>query len=415
MQLDADFLEEIAQSHGDSFYILDTDRFSQNFVSLAGAFRQYWPATSIAYSYKTNYVPRLCQIVDTLGGWAEVVSIMEYEIARRCGVSADRIFFNGPVKRRDEIERVLLGGGVVNLDADYEIAFVKEIAATNPGRRLAVGLRCNFDVGDGVVSRFGFYGADLDAALGDILAIDNVDFVGFHCHFATRSLDCWAKRTSGMLALIERSLPKLRSPLRFVSLGGGIYSGDMPPEMQAQFPVSVPTFADYAAVAAKPFAAFFSRVPLAEQPSLIIEPGTALAADSVRFATRIVSIKKVAGKWIATAAGSSQNMGIAPSRTNVPAQTYASPTRRTVPDFEGAVDVAGYTCIESDYLLRDFDAKIAVGDFLVLEYAGSYSIVMKPPFISPNVPIVEVRGERRDVRLVKRRETFDDLFQTYVF
>jgi diaminopimelate decarboxylase len=54
-----------------------------------------------------------------------------------------------------------------------------------------------------------------------------------------------------------------------------------------------------------------------------------------------------------------------------------------------------------------------VGDLVVFENVGSYSVVLKPPFILPNFPIVELRGGQ--TRVVKRKETFDDLFCTYVF
>jgi diaminopimelate decarboxylase len=39
--------------------------------------------------------------------------------------------------------------------------------------------------------------------------------------------------------------------------------------------------------------------------------------------------------------------------------------------------------------------------------------VLKPPFILPNFPIIEWDGEK--TKVVKRKETFDDLFKTYVF
>jgi diaminopimelate decarboxylase len=67
------FLDKIAAKHGPSFYLLDSRQFEDNFVRLASAFQKYYPKTTIAYSYKTNYVPRYCEIVSNLGGYAEVV------------------------------------------------------------------------------------------------------------------------------------------------------------------------------------------------------------------------------------------------------------------------------------------------------------------------------------------------------
>ena len=61
----------------------------------------------------------------------------------------------------------------------------------------------------------------------------------------------------------------------------------------------------------------------------------------------------------------------------------------------------------------DFSGQIAVGDLLWLEQVGAYSIVMKPPFILPNVAIIEFDRRTDNTRIIKRAETFDDVFSTY--
>ena len=81
-------------------------------------------------------------------------------------------------------------------------------------------------------------------------------------------------------------------------------------------------------------------------------------------------------------------------------------------DYED-LDFGGFTCIESDYLYRHFSGKLAVGDFAVFGNAGSYSVVLKPPFILPNFPIVDLSAGQ--VEIVKRGENFDDLFHTFSF
>ena len=76
--------------------------------------------------------------------------------------------------------------------------------------------------------------------------------------------------------------------------------------------------------------------------------------------------------------------------------------------------MAGFTCIESDYLYRGYNGPLAVGDMVVFDNVGSYSVVLKPPFILPNFPMVELTDDG-EVRVIKRQETFDDLFHTYSF
>ena len=86
----------------------------------------------IAYSYKTNYTPKLVKIVDRLGGYAEVVSEMELEIATKAGVKPEKIIWNGPLKKASKVKDLLLAGGTVNIDSIYEIENIRTVAEENP-------------------------------------------------------------------------------------------------------------------------------------------------------------------------------------------------------------------------------------------------------------------------------------------
>jgi diaminopimelate decarboxylase len=78
-----------------------------------------------------------------MGGYAEVVSGLEYDLALRVGVDPTRIIFNGPYRREDDLERSPFAGSIVNLDADHEVASLEDIARRHPGAKLTVGLRRN--------------------------------------------------------------------------------------------------------------------------------------------------------------------------------------------------------------------------------------------------------------------------------
>ena len=91
MELNEKNIKYITEAYGDAFYLLDSKQFEQNYTNLVDAFSSIYPHFNIAYSYKTNYTPKLCQIVNTHGGYAEVVSDMEMEIALRAGVPAQKI------------------------------------------------------------------------------------------------------------------------------------------------------------------------------------------------------------------------------------------------------------------------------------------------------------------------------------
>ena len=130
----------------------------------------------------------------------------------------------------------------------------------------------------------------------------------------------------------------------------------------------------------------------------------------MKFAARVVSIKSVRGKSIATLLGSIYNINPTLNKKNPPLEVYSDATeRKTYKD----LDFGGFTCIESDYLYRHYDGELAVGDFVVFGNVGSYSVVLKPPFILPNFAVLDICDG--DCKVIKRRENFDDLFHTFVF
>lgn len=392
-------------TYGDAFYLLDSDGFARNFAELKAAFSRHYPHFNIAYSYKTNYTPKLCRIVDRMGGYAEVVSDMEMEVALRIGVSPKKIIWNGPYKNQEKVRELLLLGGTVNLDSACELPYLAALAKEYPDAVLNVGIRCNFEVNDGVVSRFGFdvESEDFRRALAVIAENPNVHLAGLQCHFASRNLKTWRPRAEGMLALIER----LGIVPEHIDLGGGLF-GKMDDTLKAQFDCEIPTYEEYAGEVAPLFAARFGH--LKNPPLLLIEPGSALVGDCMKFASRVINIKEVRGKAIATLLGSIYNINPTLNQKNPPITVLSSGGREA---FYEDLDFGGFTCIESDYLYRHYRGNLAVGDIAVFGNVGSYSVVLKPPFILPNFAVLDICGGT--VEVIKERECFDDLFHTFRF
>jgi diaminopimelate decarboxylase len=78
------------------------------------------------------------------------------------------------------------------------------------------------------------------------------------------------------------------------------------------------------------------------------------------------------------------------------------------------IDLTGYTCLEQDVVFKDFPESVAVGDVIELRNIGGYSVVYKPPFIQPNCAMIAISNEG-EIKLIKRKETFEDIFQTFKF
>lgn len=407
MELNRSLLDRIAGTYGDTWYLLDSLVFEQNFKDLSAALCSVYSKSRLAYSYKTNYIPQLCRLIDALGGYAEVVSEMEYRLALALGVLPERIIFNGPYKTEAACEELLVSGGQVNIDAAYELEMILQIAARNSDKTLRVALRCNFDIGDGVLSRFGWDTAspEFTQAVETIRSFGNLKLVGFHCHFATRDLQSFRQRSENMLKLLRRWFDEAPE---YISLGGGLF-GRMEESFAQQFEMEVPVFEDYAVAVASVFAKEYGHLPEKNRPILFLEPGSSLAANVMKYITKVINIKNIRGKDFATVSGSVLNINARSLKVNPPIQVVAAGGEtREYQD----LDVGGYTCIDSDLLYRHYQGPLSVDDYLVFGNVGSYSFTLKPPFIMPNVPIVELR--EGEVRLIKRQEVMADIFGTYI-
>jgi diaminopimelate decarboxylase len=175
-----------------------------------------------------------------------------------------------------------------------------------------------------------------------------------------------------------------------------------------QFEMPIPTFTEYAGVIATAFKDKYKGKPWREQPALFLEPGSSLVANVLSYFARVVNIKNIRGKDIATVSGSLFNINARAKRVN--------PFMRVVSMSNGGqvyadLDLAGYTCVESDYLYTHYNGPLMENDFVVFDNVGSYSLSFKPPFIWPNVPVLEFRdGELNEV---KRQEELADILATY--
>lgn len=399
VELTAERLEKLKKEFGEAFYILDSEQFKENFLELRDSFSSIYPKFNIAYSYKTNYTPKLCHIVNQLGGYAEVVSEMEMELACKVGVKTENIIWNGPIKNPNVVEKYLLDSGVVNIDSLEEVETLKEIVKRYPNNVFRLGIRCNYDVNDGVISRFGFdvNGRDFKEVLSFVVTTENVEFVNLQCHFAKRQLEYWPARAKGMIELVN----EIKVVPERIDLGGALF-GKMPDSLKEQLSVVVPNYSDYAKATASIFYERFGK----NGPELIIEPGTALVGDCMKFVGTVKTIKNIRGRNFASILGSQKNI----SMTGVNPPLEVVPSGAIQKEYN-SIDLVGFTCIEGDILYRDYCGKLAVGDFVVVGNCGSYSLVMKPPFILPNFPVLDICEET--VEIIKRAETFEDIFRSF--
>jgi diaminopimelate decarboxylase len=411
MKLSWNLLKELESKYGDSFYILDFDAFKNNYWEFLKEFRNIYPGTNIAYSYKTNYLPEICKYVDSQSGYAEVVSRMEYDLAVKIGVNPRNIIFNGPYKTGDDLQTALLAGAVVNLDSFQEGLEIKHICGKFPGQEMRVGIRCSLEIEKDFTSRFGIdvNGHEFEKVILLLKGLKNCKIAGLHCHLITK------KRSTGDYYMIATKMLEVffnyfeKDSLDFIDIGGGFFS-KMDDGLKKQFAYPIPSFKDYAAAAAVPFA---KKFPGENGPQLIVEPGISITADTMKFVTKIIGVKKSGSKLTAVASGSIYNVKPTRSNRNLPITVYCPGKKHDEKNLAAPVDISGYTCMEDDYLYKGWPGPLSRDDYVVFDNVGAYTIVLKPPFIRPNVPVLSFESGKGTFKVIKRKEELEDVFATF--
>lgn len=406
--IDIDFktIKRIESAYGSAFYIFNEEGFVNNYKELESVFRNVYPNYKICYSYKTNYTPAICKCVKGLGGYAEVVSDMEYELAEKIGYSPEKIVYNGPFKG-SKLEYHLLNSGINNIDNIEEARLICDFKKKYRNKRIGTGIRVNFDVDAGYVSRFGIDINEFGEVV-ELLKENGVELDGIHCHISrARNIEAWKCRTETMLNLIEEN--KIEN-IKYISFGSGMY-GHMDDELKEQFSGTIPSYEDYADCVLGRIKDYYKEKIYA--PIVFTEPGTTLVSKYVDFLGRIIGIKTIRGKEFVVLNSSFHNLGETCQMKNLPIKIYREEKNEENDEYLNDANFVGYTCLEQDVLYKSYRGKIKVGDYVLFGNVGGYSIVDKPPFIQPNYPFVSINGN--DVKLIKRKEVFDDIFSSFIF
>lgn len=379
-------------------YLFNADRFIRNFTDLQNEFRQIYPNTSIGYSYKTNWMPEIGSIVHTLGGYAEVTSPMEKDIARKAvGVSGREVIYNGIIPDISMLE-VARFNGKVNIESVDALRFFLNSAEKVDIKDLEVGIRIRYED-----SRFGMNEVE---ALGAAkkLGREGHKLAGIHCHVGgSRSLDTWKKKTQYVLRIAEKLEKELGYPLKYIDLGGHMY-GRMVPELAAQFG-EIPTFKDYAEIVGAEMNNYAES--RGTMPELILEPGTALIADAVTVLARIENVKEIRDGLVATLSVSSYDCGMIADYKDLPIENITRDANHA------KTTICGYTCMEEDFISRNAHIYPCIGDIVHIQNCGAYSLSMKGNFIYEPLPVLKVNDRYEVTGMAKYTTKLRDIIANY--
>lgn len=387
------------------FFRIKEKELLYDIALLKESLEKNWGNYIAGYSVKTNSLPWLLTYLKEQGFYAEVVSGMEYDLAARLGFSGKQIIYNGPIKDKKIFQTVLLAGGYLNLDSNYELEWMEELSALYPNRHFKIGLRVNCDLAalcpqetlaaeEG--GRFGYCYENgvLKSAIDRLSSLPNVWVAGLHLHSSTQSRTV---QVFGALAkMAVRIAKEYDLSLDYVDMGGGYFGGRE----------DKPDYRDYFQEICRELSVHFDP----QKTLLIVEPGVSLISRASTFETSVIDIKEIRGRKFVVTDGSRTNLNPLVTRHIYPHHIeYASDSSaRSVAATQW---VCGATCMEYDRLFEITDGPALIpGDKIIYDTAGGYTMCLNPLFIN-YFPAVYVEREDASVFTAREAWTNDEFLQ----
>jgi diaminopimelate decarboxylase len=393
-------LEQAGAEHGTPLYVYSRAALEAAYRSYASAFARV--PHRVCYAVKANGNGALLRLFAGLGAGADIVSGGELLAARRAGFPSERIVFAGVGKTEAEIALGLEHGiGEWNAESEDEIG---RIAAAARGKRARVSLRVNPDIdarSHPYIStglRETKFGVDIDEALAILRrarSLAGIEVVGVQCHIGSQIVET-EPITAAVRALagLSRKLLDEGFALRTIDIGGGLgvsYDGSGTPDPGRLAAAVLPEL---------------EGLPLL----LVLEPGRSLVAAAGALLTRVLYVKQGHGKrFVVVDAGMNDLLRPALYESFHRIEPVRSHGRSAA-----RVDVVGPVCESSDFLARGRELELPEpGELLLVRDAGAYGFAMSSNYnMRPRA--AEVMVEKGRTRLIRRRETFEDLVRTEI-
>ena len=401
---------ELAARFGTPLYVYSQSAILETLNSLRSAFADVDPL--VCYSVKANSNLGILKVMAEHGSGFDVVSGGELHRVKLAGGDPGRTVFAGVGKTDDEIVAGLEAGVLMfNVESEGELEAITRVAAAM-NRVAPIALRVNPDV-DPRTHRYistgkkeSKFGMDIERSLRvaeAALAMSSVRMIGMHMHIGSQitTTEPYAGAVAKGVEVIGQ-LRRMGPPIGWYNMGGGF--GIAYKKSEAR---SIAEFA----------AAILPGVKAAEC-RLAIEPGRVIAGNAGILVSRVLYTKRSGGKRFLIQDAAMNDL-IRPALYESFHRIWpvvAAPGLPAPPDdFEAAIpgtepwDVVGPVCESGDFLAKDRSLpQLDRGDLIAIFSAGAYGMVMASNY-NTRPRAAEVLVALRQSRLVRRRETYEDL------
>lgn len=399
---------ELAERFGTPLYVYSGSALLRQLKALQDAFAAADPL--VCYSVKANSNLGVLKLLAEHGSGFDVVSWGEFHRVLKVGGTGQRVVFAGVGKTDEEIAQAIRSDVLMfNVESEEELDAIAAVARRE-GKKAPVALRVNPNV-DPKTHRYistgkkeSKFGMDIERAFRaaeHAAKLEGISMIGMHMHIGSQitTVEPYASAAAKGVDVIKR-LREIGHPISWWNMGGG-------------FGIS------YRGEEGKPVSEFAAAVLPAIKESgcrLAMEPGRVVAGNAGVLLSRVIFTKQSGDKrFVIQDAAMNDLIRPALYQSYHKIWPVASPGA-TAPPAEGEApegtqpcDVVGPVCESGDFLAEDRPLPpMKRGDLLATFSAGAYGMVMASNYNTrPRAAEVLVRGE--DTKLVRRRETLDDL------
>jgi diaminopimelate decarboxylase len=399
-------VKELIAKYGSPVFVISEKQIRKNYQNAVRAFKTRYPKVQFAWSYKTNYINAVCNVFHQEGSWAEVVSGFEYQKAKGNGVPGNKIIFNGPDKTVEELEMAVNDGAMIHIDHFDELYELQELL-TRLNKKARVAIRVNMDTGIYPMwDRFGFNYESGQAwnAINKIMATDNLELTGLHCHIGTFMLSpaAYGVAASKLSDLAMNIKSRFGKTIQYLDLGGGFPSANTLKGSYLPGADIVPSIDDFAEVITSTLLNYGYKQD--ELPLLILETGRALIDDAGYLLGSVLATKRLSDGRRATI----MDFGVNILFTAFWYDHKISPAQEFTHHTEDMV-LYGPLCMNIDVVRESVSLPLLnKGDQVVVHKVGAYNMTQWMQFIQmrPNVVMIDVNG---NPHVIRNKETIDTL------
>lgn len=376
---------------------------------------------TLCFAVKSNGNLSILKHLARLGSGFDIVSGGELEHLRRIGVRGERVVFSGVGKDREEIRQALhyrsgvrgrAGILLFNAESEAELEILVEESARmveRGGARPAAAIRVNPDVLAGGHPHIATgrhehkFGMDWAEAKRLYLAHRDSKWIcweGISAHIGSQitSLEPF-RQAVGRLAGFVGELRRAGIELRYLDVGGGLGV----------------RYAEQVTPSRAKYARLVGQLVRKLGVHLLLEPGRSIIAGAGILLTRVVYTKTNRGKTFVVVDAAMNDL-MRPALYGAIHPITKVTRERGERDLAGRrrVDIVGPVCETGDCFLRDWPlGEVKAGDLLAIWTAGAYGMSQASNYNARCRP-AEVLVEGKRCRVIRRRESQDDLLRTDV-